>query len=264
MLPVGLIPSLPGCANLLRCRERIIVVQNCGRASAPGFFPFLPLSSPFALWMWWFCRSPWDSPLKSLSAARCVVRNVKYYRQGRHDASRPHRQRGQRLLDRHALLQSQTVELLSLIYHDIDIAPPVYLSPNYVNPFDHTRPPSTSRSEKSPPDLDTPLAPPTQLALIYLIFNLGARVELNLPAYNAEAEHYFDLASAAMSGGFAVPRRARRGRGAVRGWSACRRWVCLLVGMRMAGEGYSMAAAWEMVLLAAQLRRRCIFSGSCI
>jgi hypothetical protein len=37
------------------------------------------------------------------------------------------------------------------------------------------------------------------MAVLYLIFALGALVDLDLPPYNYEADHYFDLACAAMS-----------------------------------------------------------------
>jgi hypothetical protein len=62
------------------------------------------------------------------------------------------------------VMQCEAVELLTLIYHG-------------------------SRS----------LAIPQQMAVLYLIFALGALVDLDLPPYNYEADHYFDLACAAMS-----------------------------------------------------------------
>ncbi|KAJ7354633.1 fungal-specific transcription factor domain-containing protein [Mycena albidolilacea] len=62
------------------------------------------------------------------------------------------------------VMQCEAVEVLTLIYHG-------------------------SRS----------LATPQQMAVLYLIFALGALVDLDLPPYNYEADHYFDLACAAMS-----------------------------------------------------------------
>ncbi|KAK7038636.1 Zn(2)-C6 fungal-type domain-containing protein [Favolaschia claudopus] len=128
------------------------------------------------------------------------------------------------------VLQSQTVELLSLIYHDIDIAPPVE-------------------------DADTPLASPTQLALIYLIFALGALVDLDLPAYNREAEQYFDLATAAMSidSIFRSDDDDEGGRGGVERVQALVLFACWHA---HGGRGYSMAAAWGMVSLAAQVGKK--------
>ncbi|KAF7315900.1 Zn(2)-C6 fungal-type domain-containing protein [Mycena indigotica] len=38
-----------------------------------------------------------------------------------------------------------------------------------------------------------------QMAVVYLVFALGALVDLELPPYSPEADHYFDLACAAMS-----------------------------------------------------------------
>ncbi|KAJ7212964.1 hypothetical protein GGX14DRAFT_445819 [Mycena pura] len=38
-----------------------------------------------------------------------------------------------------------------------------------------------------------------QMAIVYLVFGLGALVDLDLPPYSPEADHYFDLACAAMS-----------------------------------------------------------------
>ncbi|KAK6966769.1 fungal-specific transcription factor domain-containing protein [Favolaschia claudopus] len=159
------------------------------------------------------------------------------------------------------VLQSQTVELLSLIYHDIDIAPPVYMPPNYLNPFDRT-PPSMSRSKNKDStsdtgdtdgDTDTPLATPTQLALIYLIFALGALVDLDLPAYNREAEQYFDLASAAMSIDSVFRSDEGEGRGGVERVQALVLFACWHA---HGGRGYNMAAAWGMVSLAGQVGKK--------
>ncbi|KAJ6507293.1 fungal-specific transcription factor domain-containing protein [Mycena vitilis] len=73
------------------------------------------------------------------------------------------------------VLQSETVELLSLIYH-----------------------PFQSASASGSADQLKP-ATPQQLAVLYLIFALGSLVDLDLPPYNADADHYFDLACAAMA-----------------------------------------------------------------
>ncbi|KAK7026392.1 fungal-specific transcription factor domain-containing protein [Favolaschia claudopus] len=168
------------------------------------------------------------------------------------------------------VLQSQTVELLSLIYHDIDIAPPVYMPPNYLNPFDHTPSTSTSQSKNKQStnddgdrdtrdtDEDTPLATPTQLALIYLIFALGALVDLDLPAYNREAEQYFDLASAAMSID-SVFRSDEEEEGEGRGRKGVERVQALVLfacWYAHGGRGYSVAAAWGMVGLAGQVGKK--------
>ncbi|KAK7007499.1 fungal-specific transcription factor domain-containing protein [Favolaschia claudopus] len=158
------------------------------------------------------------------------------------------------------VLQSQTVELLSLIYHDIDIAPPVYMPPNYVNPFDHTLSQSKNLKKltKDDGDTDTPLATLTQLALIYLIFALGALVDLDLPAYNREAEQYFDLASAAMSID-SVFRSDDEDEGEGKGRRGVERVQALVLFAcwhAHGGEGNSMAAAWGMVSLAGQVAKK--------
>ncbi|KAJ7935844.1 hypothetical protein B0H13DRAFT_2462783 [Mycena leptocephala] len=68
------------------------------------------------------------------------------------------------------IMQSETVELLSLMYHDIG--------------GEEQRQPSTLTQ---------------RMAVLYLIFALGSLVDLDLPPYNSDADHYFDLACAAMS-----------------------------------------------------------------
>lgn len=40
---------------------------------------------------------------------------------------------------------------------------------------------------------------PHELATLFFIFALGALLDLNLPPYNPEAEHYYDLGRAALS-----------------------------------------------------------------
>ncbi|KAF7360644.1 Zn(2)-C6 fungal-type domain-containing protein [Mycena venus] len=65
------------------------------------------------------------------------------------------------------LVQSETVELLNLVYHGSD----------------HHRPAATTM----------------QMAVLFLIFALGSLVDLDLPANSSESDHYFDLAVAAMS-----------------------------------------------------------------
>ncbi|KAF7376607.1 Zn(2)-C6 fungal-type domain-containing protein [Mycena sanguinolenta] len=42
-------------------------------------------------------------------------------------------------------------------------------------------------------------ATPQQMAVLYLIFALGSLVDLDLPPYNSDADHYFDIACAAMA-----------------------------------------------------------------
>ncbi|KAJ6545412.1 hypothetical protein B0H19DRAFT_1167621 [Mycena capillaripes] len=66
--------------------------------------------------------------------------------------------------------QSETLELLTLIYH----------------PF------HSSGIEQQP-------ATAHRLAVLYLIFTLGSLVDLDLPPYNSDADHYFDLACAAIA-----------------------------------------------------------------
>ncbi|KAF7376608.1 Zn(2)-C6 fungal-type domain-containing protein [Mycena sanguinolenta] len=67
------------------------------------------------------------------------------------------------------VMQSEAVELLTLIYH-----------------------PNTGTQHQPP-------ATPQQMAVLYLIFALGSLVDLDLPPYNSDADHYFDVACAAMS-----------------------------------------------------------------
>ncbi|KAJ7879549.1 hypothetical protein B0H14DRAFT_2709166, partial [Mycena olivaceomarginata] len=66
------------------------------------------------------------------------------------------------------IMQSEAVELLNLIYHL-----------------------NTGGQPQS--------ATPQQVAVLYLIFALGSLVDLDLPAYNADADLYFDFACAAMA-----------------------------------------------------------------
>jgi hypothetical protein len=60
-------------------------------------------------------------------------------------------------------------------------------------------------ADESSPDSDqsyeTPYDPysPHALATLFFIFALGAVLDLNLPPYNAEAEHYYQLGCAALS-----------------------------------------------------------------
>jgi hypothetical protein len=68
------------------------------------------------------------------------------------------------------IMQSETVELLSLVYHNI------------------------GGEEQRQPSMIT-----QRMAVLYLIFALGSLVDLDLPPYNSDADHYFDLACAAMS-----------------------------------------------------------------
>ncbi|KAF7376610.1 Zn(2)-C6 fungal-type domain-containing protein [Mycena sanguinolenta] len=67
------------------------------------------------------------------------------------------------------IMQCEAVELLNLIYH-----------------------PNTGSQHQSP-------ATPQKIAVLYLIFALGSLVDLDLPSYNSDADHYFDVACAAMS-----------------------------------------------------------------
>lgn len=54
--------------------------------------------------------------------------------------------------------------------------------------------------DKRTPDRDVPHpVTPHKLAVLYLVFALGALVDLTLPAYSAEAETYFNLGRAALS-----------------------------------------------------------------
>ncbi|KAJ6538087.1 fungal-specific transcription factor domain-containing protein [Mycena capillaripes] len=68
------------------------------------------------------------------------------------------------------IMQSEIVELLTLIYHNIA---------------------SEDRHESS--------AITQQMAVLFLVFALASLVDLDLPPYNSEADRYFDLACAALS-----------------------------------------------------------------
>jgi hypothetical protein len=65
---------------------------------------------------------------------------------------------------------------------------------------------STSLDEPSPKSADNSAEQstvdrtrPHDLATLFFIFALGALLDLNLPPYNSEAEHYYDLGRAALS-----------------------------------------------------------------
>ncbi|KAJ7267685.1 fungal-specific transcription factor domain-containing protein [Mycena haematopus] len=69
------------------------------------------------------------------------------------------------------VMQSEAIELLTLIYQ-------------------HKPNPRTQHQSS---------VNPQQMAVLYLIFALGSLVDLDLPPYNSDADHYFDVACAAMS-----------------------------------------------------------------
>ncbi|KAF7341474.1 Zn(2)-C6 fungal-type domain-containing protein [Mycena venus] len=116
------------------------------------------------------------------------------------------------------VMQSETVELLSLIYHNIA---------------------REGASER--------IATTQQITVLYLIFALGALVDLDLPAYNSEAEQYFDLASGAMSVNslFADPTVATT--------QALTLFACYY---SHGGPRFSMDAAWTLISLASQMSQR--------
>lgn len=58
---------------------------------------------------------------------------------------------------------------------------------------------SSPNSDKSYEDVDVNAYSPHALATLFFIYALGALLDLNLPPYNAEAEHYYQLGRAALS-----------------------------------------------------------------
>ncbi|KAJ7782407.1 fungal-specific transcription factor domain-containing protein [Mycena maculata] len=83
-----------------------------------------------------------------------------------------------------------------------------------------------------------------QMAVAYLIFGLGALVDLDLPPYSSEADHYFDLGCAAMSvkSLFENPTVVT-----VQGL------VLLAMYYAHGGRRFSMDGAWSMISLASSI-----------
>ncbi|KAF9450696.1 hypothetical protein P691DRAFT_664764 [Macrolepiota fuliginosa MF-IS2] len=71
--------------------------------------------------------------------------------------------------------------------------------------YDATNHPSPYNEASPPPDCDTQGQPlvdhkrPHDLATVFFVLALGALFDLNLPPYNTEAEHFYDLGRAALS-----------------------------------------------------------------
>ncbi|KAF7364349.1 Zn(2)-C6 fungal-type domain-containing protein [Mycena sanguinolenta] len=116
------------------------------------------------------------------------------------------------------VLQSQTIELLSLIYHNIGTE-----------------------------DDGQGSATAHQMAVLFLVFALGALVDLDLPAYNTEADQYFNLASAAMSITSVLEDST------VETVQALTLFACYL---GHGGPRFSMNGAWTMISLASQISKK--------
>ncbi|KAJ7844893.1 hypothetical protein B0H14DRAFT_3868188 [Mycena olivaceomarginata] len=118
------------------------------------------------------------------------------------------------------VMQAQTVELLSLIYHNIGTE-------------DGRQPTATATAQ--------------QMTVLYLIFALAALVDLDLPPYSPEADQYFDLACAAMSvkSLFEDPQ--------VETVQALTLFACYY---GHGGPRFSMDGAWVMISLASQISQR--------
>lgn len=118
------------------------------------------------------------------------------------------------------VMQAQTVELLSLIYHNIGTE-------------DDRQPTATATAQ--------------QMTVLYLIFALAALVDLDLPPYSPEADQYFDLACAAMSvkSLFEDPQ--------VETVQALTLFACYY---GHGGPRFSMDGAWVMISLASQISQR--------
>ncbi|KAJ7239566.1 hypothetical protein B0H12DRAFT_1135940 [Mycena haematopus] len=116
------------------------------------------------------------------------------------------------------IMCDELLELLSLVYEDIGTAE------------------------------DGPAFPPRcsvhQIAVIYGAFALGALVDLALPSYNAESEHYFDLCRAALSvvSVFDYPSVA-----------AIQALVLVSIFFSHGGPRFSMDGAWTVISLASNL-----------
>ncbi|KAJ6454761.1 hypothetical protein C8R47DRAFT_1029826, partial [Mycena vitilis] len=129
-------------------------------ASGPSRFPFTAITESFPFSS---DRAPWDEDLALLQLS----------------AHLPSEERAWRLCETYyrngcwtgmPIMQSETVELLTLVYHNI-----------------------ASEDECQPATLTQ------KMAVLYLVFALGSLVDLDLPSYSPEADRYFDLACAAMS-----------------------------------------------------------------
>ncbi|KAJ7166140.1 hypothetical protein C8R46DRAFT_1192555 [Mycena filopes] len=97
------------------------------------------------------------------------------------------------------LSQAEAIELLTLVYRHADNAPPSPSPESPPSPSTPTPPPSPPFPEfPTPPPQSSPPTP-IQLATLFLLFAFGALVDLALPPDNAAADHYYDVARAAMA-----------------------------------------------------------------
>lgn len=83
-----------------------------------------------------------------------------------------------------------------------------------------------------------------QLAVIYGVFALGALVDLTLPPYNAESEHYFDLCRAALSALSLFDDTST---------ATMQALVLVSVFYSHGGPRFSMDGAWSVISLASNL-----------
>ncbi|KAJ7849361.1 hypothetical protein B0H14DRAFT_869301 [Mycena olivaceomarginata] len=83
-----------------------------------------------------------------------------------------------------------------------------------------------------------------QLAVIYGVFALGALVDLTLPPYNAESEHYFDLCRAALSALSLFDDTST---------ATVQALVLVSVFYSHGGPRFSMDGAWSVISLASNL-----------
>ncbi|KAJ7174700.1 fungal-specific transcription factor domain-containing protein [Mycena filopes] len=95
------------------------------------------------------------------------------------------------------LSQAEAIELLTLVYRHADSPDASPESPP--SPETPTPPPSPPFPEfPTPPPQSSPPTP-IQLATLFLLFAFGALVDLALPPDNVAADHYYDVARAAMA-----------------------------------------------------------------
>ncbi|KAF8190987.1 fungal-specific transcription factor domain-containing protein [Mycena galopus ATCC 62051] len=118
------------------------------------------------------------------------------------------------------VMQSETVELLSLIYHNIGTE-------------DEDQPTATATTQ--------------QMTVLFLIFALAALVDLDLPSDSTEAAEYLDLACAAMS------LKSLFEDSTVETVQALTLFACYF---GHGGPRFSMDRAWTMISLASQISQK--------
>jgi hypothetical protein len=100
-----------------------------------------------------------------------------------------------------------------------------------------------------------PVPTAQQMAVLYLLLALGALVDLELPPYSSEADHYFDLGCAAMSVKSLFERP-----------TVVTVQALVLMAMYYAhgGRRFTMDGAWSMISLACSISQtvRPLFHGS--